>query len=172
MIYHVLIWLSQENLGTGKTTVAKLVGRILSELKILGHNAPFVETSREQLIGKFIGHTEEKVLETVNNAVGGVLFIDEAYSLVNCDSNNDFGYQAINVLVNQLDIHKNDLCVIFAGYKNEMIDFLKSNAGLASRIPFKIEFNNYNENELFDILNHFISNTDFKFEEGCKDLLL
>lgn len=172
MTYHVLIWLFQENLGTGKTTVAKLVGRILSELKILGHNAPFVETSREQLIGKFIGHTEEKVLETVNNAIGGVLFIDEAYSLVNCDSNNDFGYQAINVLVNQLDIHKNDLCVIFAGYKNEMIDFLKSNAGLASRIPFKIEFNNYNENELFDILNQFISNTDFKFEEGCKELLL
>lgn len=100
------------------------------------------------------------------------MFIDEAYALLKADSNKDFGNDVINILVNQLDIHKHDLCVIFAGYKQEMLDFLNSNPGLKSRIPFQIEFDDYNENELYEIFNKFIENTDFRLEKGSKKLLI
>lgn len=103
-----------------------MVGKILSKSGILKTNAPFIITSREELIGNHIGDTEKRVIEIINKSVNGILFIDEAYSLSG-SSKRDFGKQAISVLVNQLDIHKNDICVIFAGYKNEMIDFLNFN---------------------------------------------
>ncbi len=161
-------------LGTGKTTVAKLVGKILSSLRILGNQATFVEASRETLVKKYIGHSEETTLKTINSAIGGVLFIDEAYSLsASSDGDKrDFGEEVINVLVNQMDIHKHDICIIFAGYKKEMLEFLNSNPGLESRIPFKIEFEDYNENELFDIFNSFLDNTNFKLESGSEKILL
>lgn len=159
------------NPGTGKTTVAKLVGKILSAIHVFNTSAPFIATSREQLIGRYIGQTEEKVLETVNNAVGGILFIDEAYSLISDDS-RDYGAKVIDVLVNQMDIHKHDLCVIFAGYKEEMLEFLAMNPGLESRVPFKIEFEDYNEYELLDILKNFIKGSKFYLEDGLEELLL
>lgn len=172
MIYLVLICVFQANLVLGKTTVAKIVGHILSELKILGTKTPFIETSREQLIGRYIGHTEDKVLEAVNNAIGGVLFIDEAYSLTSDPSNKDFGKRALDVLVNQLDIHKNNLCVIFAGYHDIMLDFLKVNPGLDSRVPFKIEFDDYSEEELYKILKSFIKKINLNLQNGTKKMLL
>lgn len=159
------------NPGTGKTTVAKLIGKILSAIHVFNSSAPFVSTSREQLVGRYIGQTEEKVLETVKNAVGGVLFIDEAYSLISDDS-RDYGAKVIDVLVNQMDIHKHDLCVIFAGYKEEMLEFLAMNPGLESRVPFKIEFEDYNEYELLDILKNFIKGSKFYLEDGLEELLL
>lgn len=86
-----------------------------------------MQASREELVARFVGHTEEKTKETIQNALGGILFIDEAYALQHSDLGSDFGQEAINTLVNQLDIHKRDLCVIFAGYKDKMLDFLHSN---------------------------------------------
>ena len=159
------------NPGTGKTTVAKLVGKILSAIHVFNTSAPFISTSREQLIGRYIGQTEEKVLETVNNSLGGVLFIDEAYSLISDDS-RDYGAKVIDVLVNQMDIHKNDLCVIFAGYKEEMLEFLEMNPGLESRVPFKIEFEDYNEYELLDILKNFIKGSKLNLEDNIDEILL
>lgn len=159
------------NPGTGKTTVAKLIGKILSSIHVFNTSAPFVETSREKLVGKFVGHTEEKVLETINNAIGGVLFIDEAYSLISDDS-RDYGAKVIDVLVNQMDIHKHDLCVIFAGYKEEMLEFLAMNPGLESRVPFKIEFEDYNEYELLDILKNFIKGSKLNLEDNIDEILL
>lgn len=159
------------NPGTGKTTVAKLVGKILSAIHVFNTSSPFIVTSREQLVGRYIGQTEEKVLETVNNALGGILFIDEAYSLISDDS-RDYGAKVIDVLVNQMDLHKNDLCVIFTGYKEEMLEFLEMNPGLESRVPFKIEFEDYNEYELLDILKNFIKGSKLNLEDGLEELLL
>ena len=159
------------NPGTGKTTVAKLVGKILSAIHVFNTSAPFISTSREQLVGRYVGQTEEKVLETVNNALGGVLFIDEAYSLISDDS-RDYGCKVIDVLVNQMDLHKNDLCVIFAGYKEEMLEFLSMNPGLDSRVPFKINFKDYSNNELFEIFNKMIKDSNFYLENGLEEILL
>lgn len=159
------------NPGSGKTTVARLIGKILSAIHVFNTSAPFIVTSREQLVGRYIGQTEEKVLETVNNALGGILFIDEAYSLISDDS-RDYGCKVIDVLVNQMDIHKHDLCVIFAGYKEEMLEFLAKNPGLESRIPFKIEFEDYNEYELLDILKNFIKGSKLNLEDNIDEILL
>ena len=159
------------NPGTGKTTVAKLFGKILSAIHVFNTSAPFIQTSREQLVGRYIGQTEEKVLETVNNALGGILFIDEAYSLISDDS-RDYGAKVIDVLVNQMDIHKHDLCIIFAGYKEEMLEFLAMNPGLESRVPFKIEFEDYNEYELLDILKNFIKGSKLNLEDNIDEILL
>lgn len=159
------------NAGTGKTTVAKLVGKILSAIHVFNTSAPFISTSREELVGRYIGQTEEKVLETVNNSLGGILFIDEAYSLISDDS-RDYGAKVIDVLVNQMDIHKHDLCVIFAGYKEEMLEFLQMNPGLDSRVPFKINFKDYSNDELFEIFNKMIKDSNFYLEDGLEELLL
>lgn len=159
------------NPGSGKTTVAKLMGKILSAIHVFNTSAPFIQTSREQLVGRYIGQTEEKVLETVNNALGGVLFIDEAYSLISDDS-RDYGCKVIDVLVNQMDIHKHDLCVIFAGYKEEMLEFLAMNPGLESRVPFKINFKDYNNEELLEIFNNMIKDPNFYLEDGLEEMLL
>lgn len=159
------------NPGTGKTTVAKLVGKILSAIHVFNTSAPFIQTSREQLVGRYIGQTEDKVLETVNNSLGGVLFIDEAYSLISDDS-RDYGSKVIDVLVNQMDIHKHDLCVIFGGYKEEMLEFLQMNPGLDSRVPFKINFKDYSNDELFEIFNKMIKDSNFYLEDGLEELLL
>lgn len=159
------------NPGTGKTTVARLVGKILSAIHVFNTSAPFISTSREELVGRYIGQTEEKVLETVNNSLGGILFIDEAYSLISDDS-RDYGAKVIDVLVNQMDIHKHDLCVIFAGYKEEMLEFLQMNPGLDSRVPFKINFKDYSNDELFEIFNKMIKDSNFYLEDGLEELLL
>lgn len=159
------------NPGTGKTTVAKLIGKILSSIHVFNTSAPFVETSREKLVGKFVGHTEEKVLETINNAIGGVLFIDEAYSLIS-DDDRDYGAKVIDVLVNQMDIHKHDLCIIFGGYKEEMLEFLKCNSGLDSRIPFKLNFKDYSNEELLELFNNMIKDSNFYLENELEEMLL
>ena len=159
------------NPGTGKTTVARLVGKILSAIHVFNTSAPFISTSREELVGRYIGQTEEKVLETVNNSLGGILFIDEAYSLISDDS-RDYGAKVIDVLVNQMDIYKHDLCVIFAGYKEEMLEFLQMNPGLDSRVPFKINFKDYSNDELFEIFNKMIKDSNFYLEDGLEELLL
>ena len=160
------------NPGTGKTSIARIFGKILASTGILSYNCPFVEVSRNDLIGRFIGSSEMNTLDKINQAVGGVLFIDEAYALCSDENKQDFGYRIIDVLVKQLDIHKSDLCVIFAGYKEEMSNFLSSNTGLDSRVPFQIIFDDYSENELYTIFCQYLRKSNLRITVTCKKLIL
>jgi SpoVK/Ycf46/Vps4 family AAA+-type ATPase len=143
------------NPGTGKTTVARLIGRIFRAMGLLrkGH---FVEATRSDFVAGYVGQTEPKTREVINSALGGVLFIDEAYALSRGGS-NDFGQEAINVLVPEMENQRDQLIVILAGYSQEMEEFFNSNSGLNSRIPYHIHFPDYNAQELNAI---FLSNCE------------
>ena len=140
------------NPGTGKTVVARLLGQILYEAGVLKNNN-FVECSRETLIGEYIGHTAVKTKEAISKAMGGVLFIDEAYSLYQKGSEKDFGQEAIVELLKAMEDHRGEFLCIMAGYTNEMKEFLQSNSGLKSRFPNVIEFPDYTGDELTKIAN-------------------
>lgn len=142
------------NPGTGKTTVARLVAQIYQELGILskGH---LVEVDRAGLVAGYVGQTAMKVKEVVERSLGGVLFIDEAYSLSNKNDANDFGGEAIDTLVKMMEDHRDDLVVIVAGYKDEMSEFLKANTGLISRFNKFVDFKDYTNEELMEILEQF-----------------
>lgn len=135
--------------GTGKTSVARILARIYKEFGFLtkGH---LVETDRSGLVGQYVGATEANTQAIVEKALGGVLFIDEAYSLASGGS-DDFGPKAIDTLVKLMEDHRHSLVVIVAGYQSEMEEFIASNAGLASRFNRHLQFNNYTENELGEI---------------------
>ena len=139
--------------GTGKTTVARIVARILHALGILkkGH---LVETDRSGLVGQYVGHTETKTNAIVDQALDGILFIDEAYALVK-GSENDFGQEAIDTLVKRIEDDRHRLVVIVAGYQAEMEEFLKANTGLRSRFATFIEFKDFNGEELQAIFEAF-----------------
>lgn len=145
--YHMIF---TGNPGTGKTTVARILGKIFNSLGILskGH---LVEVSREDLVGAYIGWTEMKTKKVLEKARGGILFIDEAYSLAN-ESSNDFGAQAIDVINKFMEDHRNNIIVIAAGYNDDMKAFVEMNEGLKSRFTNTIHFNDYSPQELFDIL--------------------
>ena len=147
------------NPGTGKTTVARLLGRIYFHLGILskGH---FVETQRSGLVGGYVGQTALKVQEVVKTALGGVLFIDEAYSLAD-RGDNDYGREAIDTLLKEMEDHRDDLIVIAAGYPDEMDKFLQSNPGLPSRFNKTIFFEDYSSDELTDIFLHYCRQEDY-----------
>ena len=137
------------NPGTAKTTVARLFAEIMKDEKILP-SGNFVEAGRADLVGDHVGATAPLVKKKFKEAQGGVLFIDEAYSL--CDSyENGFGDEAINTLVQEMENHKDDVIVIFAGYPAQMKQFLDRNPGMASRIAFHVEFKDYSTDELCDI---------------------
>ncbi|MCG0277818.1 MAG: AAA family ATPase [Thermanaeromonas sp.] len=137
------------NPGTGKSTVARLLGRIFKEMGILsqGH---LVEVERADLVGEYIGHTAHKTREQMRKALGGILFIDEAYSLAR-GGERDFGREAIDVLVKGMEDHRDNLILILAGYKEEMEYFLETNPGLRSRFPIHIDFPDYSVPELMSI---------------------
>lgn len=139
------------NPGTGKTTIARLLGRIYKKLGLLskGH---FIETDRSDLVGQYLGQTSKNVVEKVNEALGGILFIDEAYSLYKKDSPNDYGREAIDTLLKLMEDNRENLVVIVAGYNDEMDEFLESNPGLRSRFNKFIKFEDYDARELKDIL--------------------
>lgn len=153
MSYHMVF---TGNPGTGKTTVARIIAEIYKELGLLT-NGTLIETDRAGLVAGYVGQTAIKVTEVVEKAIGGVLFIDEAYSLTNNTSGNDFGNEAIDTLVKLMEDHRDDLVVIVAGYKKEMEAFLKSNTGLVSRFNKFIEFKDYSVEELVDILKRLAS---------------
>lgn len=168
MSYHMVF---TGNPGTGKTTVARIVGRIYKALGILS-DGKMVETDRSGLVAGYVGQTAIKVHEIIEQAIGGVLFIDEAYSLVNPDVPNDFGSEAVDALVKLMEDHRDNLVIIVAGYTDEMKTFLKSNTGLISRFNKFINFPDYSMDELIDIMEVMADGAGLKIEEGAKELVL
>jgi len=150
------------NPGTGKTTVARLVAGIYRALGLLG-KGHLVETDRSGLVAGYVGQTELKTADVVKTALGGVLFIDEAYAL----ASDDFGGEAVDTLVKAMEDHRADLVVIVAGYPAEMKEFIESNPGLESRFGTTITFPDYTEDELVDIFEQFCRDADFTPTSGC-----
>ncbi len=138
------------NPGTGKTVVARLIGKIYRSIGVLSQGQS-VEVGREDLVASFVGQTASKTREVLDRAKGGVLFIDEAYTLAK-QSGNDFGQEAIDTLLRYMENNRDDIVIIVAGYPEEMNSFMKSNPGLSSRFAQFIEFNDYSVDELMDIL--------------------
>jgi stage V sporulation protein K len=154
------------NPGTGKTTVARIFGRMFREIGVLpkGH---LVEVERADLVGAYIGHTALKTKEQIKKALGGILFIDEAYALAR-GGEKDFGKEAIDTLVKAMEDHKDQLILILAGYREEMKDFIATNPGLQSRFPIHIEFPDYSLEELLQIAEMFLQQREYKFAPGAK----
>lgn len=148
------------NPGTGKTTVARILGRIFYDIGVLskGH---MIEVDRADLVGEYIGHTAQKTKEMLRKAIGGIIFIDEAYSLAR-GGEKDFGQEAISTIVKSMEDHRDDLVVVLAGYFNEMDSFIRSNPGLRSRFPIQVEFNDYNSDELFQIALQMYEQRDYE----------
>jgi len=142
------------NPGTGKTIVARKIGRLLKYSGFLSEGQ-FIEVGRSELVGQYQGHTSAKVKKIVEQAKGGVLFIDEAYSIVG-DMRDSFGREAMSVLIQEMENNRNDLVVIFAGYKNEMEELFKTNPGINSRVRQRFHFPDYDAEELVDIFDSMI----------------
>ena len=159
------------NPGTGKTTVARIVAEIYKENGILekGH---LVETDRDGLVGRYIGETGKKTRAIIESAMGGVLFIDEAYSLIPKDSDRDFGPEAVATLLKMMEDYKNDLVVIVAGYKDEMEFFIDSNPGLKSRFTSYIDFPDYTPEEMQQMFELRAASEMFIISESAKAKLL
>lgn len=163
MVLHMIF---KGNPGTGKTTVARIISRLFKEMGLLekGH---VVEVERADLVGEYIGHTAHKTKEQIKKSLGGILFIDEAYSLAR-GGEKDFGKEAIDTLVKNMEEYKDNLILILAGYKREMEWFLESNPGLRSRFPIIIDFPNYSVPELMDIAQLMLTKRQYQMSEEAK----
>ncbi len=155
------------NPGTGKTTVASIMADILYELGYIKKNK-FVEVTAKDLVAEYIGQTAIKTSKIIEKALDGVLFIDEAYSMVSSNKNASFGDESIATLVQAMEKYKDRLVVIFAGYTLEMKNFLDSNPGIASRVGYTFEFNNYTTEELMQILEEYALKKGFTINEEAK----
>ncbi len=165
----VLHMIFRGNPGTGKTTVARLVGRLFKEMGVLqkGH---VIECERADLVGEYIGHTAQKTREQLKKALGGVLFVDEAYSLAR-GGEKDFGKEAIDALVKAMEDNKDNLVLILAGYRLEMEWFLQSNPGLRSRFPIHIDFPDYTLDELLAIGNSMLKSREYELTPAGSEAL-
>lgn len=166
--YHLVFYGSP---GTGKTTVARIVGRIYKDLGVLkkGHT---VETDRAGLVGEYVGKTGPKTDTVISKALDGVLFIDEAYSLVpEGGSGNDYGQEAISTILKRMEDYRDRLVVIVAGYKDEMQRFIDSNPGLQSRFNRYIDFPDYSPKELTDIFKMYMRKNQYTISEETENYL-
>lgn len=157
--------------GTGKTTVAMKMADILHRLGYIkkGH---LLTVTRDDLVGQYIGHTAPKTKEVLKQAMGGVLFIDEAYYLYKADNERDYGSEAIEILLQVMENQRNDLVVIFAGYKDRMEKFYESNPGLSSRVANHVDFPDYTSDELLQIAKMMIEEQQYCFTEEADKTLL
>jgi len=155
------------NPGTGKTTVAMRMAEVLKQLGYVrkGH---LVAVTRDDLVGQFIGHTAPKTKEVLKKAMGGVLFIDEAYYLYRPENERDYGQEAIEILLQVMENQRDDLVVILAGYKNRMDTFFGSNPGMASRIAHHIDFPDYSEAELMQITQLMLTQLNYHFDAAAE----
>jgi probable Rubsico expression protein CbbX len=154
--------------GTGKTTVAKRISQILDRLGYLrkGH---VVTVTRDDLVGQYVGHTAPKTREMIKRSLGGVLFIDEAYYLYKSDNERDYGAEAIEILLQDMENQRSEFVVIFAGYKDRMANFYQSNPGLSSRVAHHIDFPDYSEDELMAIALLLLTQQDYHFSESAQN---
>ncbi len=154
------------NPGTGKTSVAMRMADILLRLGYVrkGH---VVSVTRDDLVGQYIGHTAPKTKEILKKAMGGVLFIDEAYYLYRPENERDYGQEAIEILLQVMENHRDDLVVILAGYKDRMDTFFKSNPGMSSRIAHHIDFPDYTDDELLQIAQKMAGEMHYQLDAGA-----
>jgi probable Rubsico expression protein CbbX len=152
------------NPGTGKTTVAQRIAAILHQLGYIRRNH-VVSVTRDDLVGQYIGHTAPKTKEILKKAMGGVLFIDEAYYLYRPENERDYGQEAIEILLQIMEERRDDLVVVLAGYKDRMDTFFRSNPGMASRVAHHIDFPDYSADELLRISKVMIDKMQYSFSE-------
>ena len=159
------------NPGTGKTTVAMRMAEILHRLGYVrkGH---LVAVTRDDLVGQYIGHTAPKTKEILKKAMGGVLFIDEAYYLYRPENERDYGQEAIEILLQVMENQRDDLVVILAGYRDRMDTFFRSNPGLSSRIAHHIDFPDYQPNELMSITDLMLEKYEYRLSDAAKDVFV
>lgn len=155
------------NPGTGKTTVAERMAQILHKLEYVreGH---LVSVTRDDLVGQYIGHTAPKTKEVVKRAMGGVLFIDEAYYLYRPENERDYGQESIEILLQVMENNRDDLVVVMAGYKDRMDRFFESNPGFRSRIAHHVDFPDYSDNELASISRLMLEEQNYHFSDDAK----
>ncbi|UCE31427.1 MAG: CbbX protein [Burkholderiales bacterium] len=156
------------NPGTGKTTVAMRMAQILHKLGYVrkGH---VVAVTRDDLVGQYIGHTAPKTKEVLKRAMGGVLFIDEAYYLYRPENEKDYGQEAIEILMQVMENQRDDLVVVLAGYKERMDRFFESNPGMSSRIAHHVEFPDYSDDELLCIADRMLEGLNYRFDHEARD---
>jgi stage V sporulation protein K len=165
----VLHMIFKGNPGTGKTTIARLISRLFKEIGVLpkGH---VVEVERADLVGEYIGHTAQKTREQIKKALGGILFIDEAYSLAR-GGEKDFGKEAIDTMVKAMEDYKDELILILAGYQDEMEWFIRTNPGLRSRFPIHLNFPDYSVAELMEIGKQMLNQRQYCLSLGAQTKL-
>ena len=158
-VYHMIF---KGNPGTGKTTIARIVAKLFQKMGLLskGH---LIEVERADLVGEYIGHTAQKTRDLVKKALGGVLFVDEAYSLAR-GGEKDFGKEAIDTLVKAMEDHRNQFVLILAGYPMEIDHFLLTNPGLPSRFPIQIDFPDYSVDQLIQIAELMAKDRDYSLQ--------
>jgi probable Rubsico expression protein CbbX len=158
------------NPGTGKTTVAMRMAEILHRLDYVrkGH---LVAVTRDDLVGQYIGHTAPKTKEVLKKALGGVLFIDEAYYLYRPENERDYGQEALEILLQVMENQRDDLVVILAGYKDRMETFFQSNPGMSSRIAHHIDFPDYTVDELLAISERMLADQHYHFADGTPEVM-
>jgi probable Rubsico expression protein CbbX len=156
------------NPGTGKTTVALRIASILHRLGFV-RRGQVVSVTRDELVGQYIGHTAPKTKEILKKAMGGVLFIDEAYYLHRPDNERDYGQEAIEILLQVMESQREDLVVILAGYGDRMDKFFGSNPGFRSRIAHHIDFPDYADDELLAIADLMLGDMNYRFSSGARE---